>query len=216
MSSAEVRRTRVSSLAPSSVLGPLFALPLAAILRACRPQKMTPSEAVDLLKPAIATRGGVWADLGAGEGTFTRALAELLGPDAHIYAVDRDANAVAELKRWAPKAKAKVTPVMGDFSLPFDPPGKALLDGMLFANSLHYVRDQGAVLARLADWIKPGGRAVFVEYDRRDANRWVPYPIPIATLSKVTAAAGLTAPEVVGRRPSLYQGEMYVAWAGRE
>src|SRR5262249_30135906 len=108
-------------------------------------RRMTPSDAVDLLKPAIATRGGVWADLGAGEGTFTQALAELLGPESLVYAVDRDANAVAELKRWAPTAPAKVTPVMGDFSLPFDPPGKALLDGMLFANSLHYVRNAGVV-----------------------------------------------------------------------
>jgi len=177
---------------------------------------MTPSEAVDLLKPAISTRGGVWADLGAGEGTFTRALAELLGADGHVYAVDRDANAVAELKRRAPKAPGKVTPVMGDFSQPFDPPGKALLDGMLFANSLHYVPDPGVVLTRLVAWIKPGGRVVFVEYDRRDANRWVPYPIPISALANLTAAAGLSTPTVVARRPSLYQGEMYVAWAARE
>jgi len=177
---------------------------------------MTSSEAVELLSPAIATHGGVWADLGAGEGTFTQALAELLGPDAHIYAVDRDANAVAELKRWAPNAKAKISPVMGDFSQPFEPPRQALLDGMLFANSLHYVPEPGVVLARLADWIKPGGRVVFIEYDRRVPNRWVPYPIPITALPTVTAAAGLTAPEIVGRRASLYQGEMYVAWAGRE
>jgi len=177
---------------------------------------MTPSDAVDLLAPAIATRGGVWADLGAGEGTFTQALAELLGPDAHIYAVDRDANAVAELRRWAPSAKAKISPVMGDFSQAFEPPRQALLDGMLFANSLHYVREPDVVLARLADWIKPGGRVVFVEYDRREPNRWVPYPIPTGALAKVTAAAGLKAPEFVGRRPSLYQGEMYVAWAERE
>ncbi len=177
---------------------------------------MTPSEAVDLLSPAISTRGGVWADLGAGEGTFTEALAQLLGPESHIYAVDRDADAVAALKRWAPTARARVTPVMGDFSLPFDPPGDALLDGMLFANSLHYVSDPATVLSRLVAWVKPGGRVVFVEYDRRAANRWVPYPIPIAALPAVTAAAGLSAPRIVASRPSLYQGEMYVALAERE
>ena len=177
---------------------------------------MTPSDAVDLLAQAISTRGGVWADFGAGDGTFTRALAQLLGPMSRIYAVDRDAHAVAALEQWAQTAESKILPVMGDFSMPFDPPGNSLLDGMLFANSLHYVRDPDIVLGRLVAWIKPGGRVVVVEYDRRKANRWVPYPIPEAKLSSLTKAAGLSAPTVVARRPSIYEGEMYVAVAGRE
>jgi SAM-dependent methyltransferase len=176
---------------------------------------MTPSEAVELLAPAISTRGGVWADLGAGEGTFTRALVQLLGASSQIYAVDRDADAVEALKLWARTAAASVLPVIGDFARSFDPPANVLLDGMLFANSLHYVRDPSVVVGRLAALIKPGGRVVIVEYDRREANRWVPYPIPVAVLPKLTAAAGLSTPTVVARRPSLYQGEMYVAWAER-
>jgi ubiquinone/menaquinone biosynthesis C-methylase UbiE len=176
---------------------------------------VTPDEALELLAPAIITRGGVWADLGAGDGTFTRALAELLGPTSRIYAVERDENALDALRRWAASATADVIPVAADFSLAFDPPGSALLDGMLFANSLHYVRDAKAVLARLAAWLKPGGRVVFIEYDRRSPNRWVPYPIPVATLAALAAAADLAAPSVVGSRPSIYQGELYVAVADR-
>jgi trans-aconitate methyltransferase len=174
---------------------------------------MTPSEAVDLLAPAISTRGGIWADLGAGEGTFTRALAELLGPSSQIYAVDQDDRAVAALKQWAPTAPAKIIPVMGDFAQPFEPPGNTLLDGLLLANSLHYVRDQATVLGRLVAWVKPGGRVVIVEYDRRRANRWVPYPISIARLHELTTACGLSAPTIVARMPSQYEGELYVAVA---
>jgi predicted RNA methylase len=54
-------------------------------------------DAVALIRDAIPQRGGTWADLGAGEGTFTRALVELLGSDSRIYAVDRDASAVAAI-----------------------------------------------------------------------------------------------------------------------
>jgi SAM-dependent methyltransferase len=176
---------------------------------------VTPDEAFELLAPAVTTRGGVWADLGAGDGAFTRALAELLGPASHVYAVDRDADAVSALKQWAPMAPAKVTPVMGDFSLPFDPPRSTLLDGILFANSLHYVRDARGVLTRLVAWLKPGGRVVFVEYDSRTPNQWVPHPIPIEELPELTAAAGLSAPSIVGTRPSIYQGQLYVAVADR-
>jgi SAM-dependent methyltransferase len=177
---------------------------------------VTPDEALDFLAPAIATRGGVWADLGAGDGTFTRGLAELLGPTSRIYAVDRDAGAVEALRRWAASAPATVIPVAGDFSLAFEPPRSTLLDGMLFANSLHYVRDAQAVLTRLVAWLKPGGRVVFVEYDRRTPNQWVPFPIPVATLPALTAAAGLSTPSIVGTRPSIYQGELYVAVADRQ
>ena len=52
---------------------------------------MNQSDLVALLEDAIPDRGGRWAELGAGEGNFTLALADLLGPSAHITAVDRDA-----------------------------------------------------------------------------------------------------------------------------
>jgi ubiquinone/menaquinone biosynthesis C-methylase UbiE len=175
------------------------------------------SDAAALIAEAIPERGGVWADVGAGEGTFTRALAELLGPDSTIYAVDRDASAVAALEHWAPTAKAKVMPVAADFTRPFDLPGldEPLLDGMLLANALHFVRDAHVVLARLAAMVKPGGRVVFVEYSRRAASRWVPYPISPARLAELASAAGLSTPTVTATRPSDYGGEIYVAVAER-
>jgi len=55
---------------------------------------------------AVAGQDGAWADLGAGEGTFTRALSEILGAASRIYAVDRDRAAVAELEAWADLAPA--------------------------------------------------------------------------------------------------------------
>ena len=176
---------------------------------------MTPEDAVALLAPAIGSTAGTWADLGAGEGTFTRAIADLLGPTSRIYAVDRDPDAVAALEQLAATTAAKVSPIMGDFALRFDPPGSTLLDGMLFANSLHYVRDAKVTLTRLVAWVKPGGRVVLVEYDRRVPNPWVPHPIPISRVSRLTEAAGLTPAKVVATRPSRYQGTLYVAVAER-
>jgi hypothetical protein len=89
------------------------------------------------------------------------------------------------------------------------------MNGLLFANSLHYVRDPGAVLARLVRWLGPSGRVVFVEYDRRPANRWVPYPIDADKLPAVCATAGLTTPVKTATRPSDYGGDLYVSWATR-
>ena len=58
------------------------------------------TEAVELLEDAVATsRAAEWADFGAGEGTFTLALARLLGPGAHVIAVDHDRAALRELEQ---------------------------------------------------------------------------------------------------------------------
>ena len=174
-------------------------------------------DAVDLIAGAIPQLGGTWADLGAGAGTFTRALAELVGPTHRIYAVDRDAKAVAALTRWAATKTANVIPVLADFTGRFELPelGEAELDGMLFANALHFARDADVVLARLAAWLRPDGRVVVVEYDRRVANPWVPYPIPLARLPVLAAAAGLSTPVITATRPSAFGGNLYVAAAHR-
>jgi SAM-dependent methyltransferase len=175
------------------------------------------AEAVALIAGAVPRRAGTWADLGAGDGTFTRALVELLGQGSRIFAVDRDARMLATLERWAKKNAANVIPVVGDFTTPFDLPGlgETRLDGMLFANALHFVRDAGVVLARLATRVRPGGPVVFVEYDRRAASRWVPYPIPADRLPALAATAGLSTPVITATRPSAFGGSLYVAAADR-
>lgn len=168
-----------------------------------------------LLAGAVPRRPGTWADIGAGEGTFTRALAQRLGPGSRIYAVDRDARALAALRREA--SDAEVIPVVADFTRPFDMPGLAgaLLDGVLIANALHFVPDAAIVLARLAARLRVGGRLVLVEYDRRRASRWVPHPIAPARLPALAASAGLSTPVIVATRPSAFGGDLYVAAADR-
>lgn len=166
-----------------------------------------------MLAGAVPKGAGVWADFGAGDGTFTRALGELLGPGARIYAVDRDARALAAIEHRAMPTGVRVIHVTADFTERFDRSGLAPseLDGMLFANALHYVPDPDVVVARLVGWLRPGGRVVLVEYDGRPANRWVPHPIPVARLPALAAAAGLAAPAITATRPSAYGGMLYVA-----
>ena len=177
---------------------------------------MNATDALRLIEGAIPPGAGAWADLGAGDGTFTRALVELLGPKVRVYAVDRDSRALAAVERWATKTGAKVIPVVADFTRPFDLPDlDGPLEGMLFANALHFVRDADIVVARLAEWLRPGGRVVIVEYDRRPASRWVPHPLPATRLPPLAASAGLSTPVIMATRPSAYGGDLYVATADR-
>ncbi|HEY6865904.1 MAG TPA: class I SAM-dependent methyltransferase [Candidatus Eisenbacteria bacterium] len=178
---------------------------------------MTSSDAAELIGGAIPQGGGTWADLGAGDGTFTRALARHLGPGGRIYAVDRDVRGLEAIARRAEAGGSTVITVAADFERRFDLPGleRESLDGILLANALHFARDAGAVLARLAEWLRPGGRVVLIEYDRRRASRWVPYPIAPDRLPALAAAAGLSTPVITATRPSAYGGILYVAAADK-
>jgi ubiquinone/menaquinone biosynthesis C-methylase UbiE len=179
---------------------------------------MDPNDAVELLTAAVPRVPGVWADFGAGDGTFTAALAGLLGSGSTIYAVDRDSRALKRLERRMMQEGVRVVPVVADFTERFDLPELAAggLDGMLFANALHFTPHPEIVLTTLAQRLKADGRVVIVEYDRRGPNRWVPHPIPLERLPAVIAAAKLQEPVVTAKRASAFGGELYVAVSGRE
>src|SRR5439155_18487057 len=54
--------------------------------------KLNHADHLALIEDGVEGRGGRWADLGSGEGAFTLALADVLGPEAHIVAVDKDST----------------------------------------------------------------------------------------------------------------------------
>lgn len=169
-----------------------------------------------LIRSAVAGHDGVWVDFGAGRGTFTKALTEILSPDSRIIAIDRDPDAVHAILRWAADTGKPVEAVEADFTSPgfaTGASGPVEADGLLFANSLHFVNNAGALLGALSTMLKPGGRVVLVEYDRRAASRWVPYPIAIADLNDLARTAGLSKFRVVESRPSNYEGVIYCAVA---
>ncbi len=175
---------------------------------------MTSAEAIELIRPGVPqVNSATWVDFGAGRGTFTEALAELL-MSGRVIAVDRDANLVHDLQRLSRLSPGVTIEVaLGDMqqleSIPLLLNQR--LDGALFANVLHYVEHPEAVLSRASQLLKPHGRIIVIEYDRRGANHWVPNPLPFDKLVALARDAGLNQPVEIGRRPSGYQGDLYCA-----
>lgn len=179
---------------------------------------MTEGQAEQLIRGAVPARGS-WADLGAGAGVFTRALANLVGRDGSVLAVDRDESTGSALRALGNESQsseslARISVQLGDFTAPL---GVNELDGVLLANALHFVPypDQAPVLRQLALSLKPQGRVVLVEYDRDRGNDWVPYPISRNTINAVAQSAGLSAPIDTGRMRSTFGGELYCIWTSR-
>lgn len=176
---------------------------------------MKTREAVDLIRQGVGdARGQTWADFGAGEGTFTRALAELVGATGQVIAIDRDDAAIRALHRIREEVASPQIEVckcdiakLGEITKLHS----GQLDGGLFANVLHFVEDPTAVLMELRRYLRADGRVLVVEYERRAPSMWVPFPISLNRLSDVAEKAGFSAPIETGRRRSRYQGELYCA-----
>lgn len=163
-----------------------------------------------LLSPFNLIPGGVWSDMGCGEGIFTATLYDLIGPNCTIFAVDKDHHRLQKLhhniKTTYPSAA--IQPVNADFTQPLSLPP---LDGLLVANALHFVPDteKKAVLKMLVGLLKMGGFMIVVEYNTNRGNFVVPYPLDEEMFIILATEAGLQQPNIAVKVTSSFLGEMY-------
>src|SRR5258706_6345068 len=127
-----------------------------------------------------------WADLGCGRGTFTLALAHLLQPQSIIYAVDKDKSALDQIP--IEFNSVIIEKIRGNFEthgLPFKN-----LNGILMANSLHYIKDKNSFVQKAAAYLEEDGCFLLIEYDTNKANQWIPYPLSFSSLIGLFNKAG--------------------------
>jgi ubiquinone/menaquinone biosynthesis C-methylase UbiE len=177
---------------------------------------MDHNDHVNLLRPANLPQGGTWADLGSGNGAFTLALRELVGPDATIYAVDKDKRALGELEnlhRARFGASRNLIPLHQDLSRLSDLPA---LDGLVMANSLHFFKDKQKILRHVHGLLKDHGSLLLVEYNVDSGNMWVPHPLSFETYQALAPQAGFSEPRLLAKAPSRFLREFYSAAAYKD
>lgn len=169
---------------------------------------MTIDQAAALLRtPRIEwARPQIWCDLGCGEGVFTTALASLLAPGSTIHAVDMDQRALQRVpERHDGVGIRKVLADINSRSLRLP-----CCDGVLMANSLHFIHEQSQLLSRLT---AVSQRFLIVEYERSQSSRWGPYPVGFQKLNALFHEVGADAVHRINTRKSRFGGIMYSALA---
>ena len=173
---------------------------------------MDHADHVRLIRDGVAGSGRRWLELGAGEGAFTLALAELLGPGGRILATDRNERALrvaaGAVGRSFPSVELETRAFDFTDAIPYGP-----FDGALAANTLHFVAHRDATLRAIRFSLAPGGRLVIVEYDADRGNAWVPHPFSFETWRVEAVRAGYDEPRRIGRVPSRFLGAIYAAVA---
>ncbi|HEY0297624.1 MAG TPA: methyltransferase domain-containing protein, partial [Arachidicoccus sp.] len=126
----------------------------------------------------------------------TNALACILEEGSIIYAVDK------ALQRFSEYIGNNVSIhfLQVDFvneNLPY-----SNLDGILMANSLHYVSDKNSFIKKAERCLSAEKRFIIVEYDTMQANQWVPYPLDFTCLKKLFKVLGYKSIEKLEQLPS--------------
>ena len=86
------------------------------------------------------------------------------------------------------------------------------LDGILMANSLHYVQEQVACIKQLKTHLRNGaGAFILIEYDTDSRNQWVPFPVSFARAQSIFGDAGFSKIVKIGERQSMYRGDSIYA-----
>jgi arsenite methyltransferase len=111
--------------------------------------------------------GDTVADIGAGGGYFTFKLADAVGKDGRVYAVDVDEAMSAALAKDAESTGyANVDVVVAAT----DDPGLAAgsIDLIFTSNTYHHIEGRDAYFKLAAKALAPGGRVAIVEFREND------------------------------------------------
>ena len=123
-----------------------------------QPQKVIESLA---LRP-----GDRVADLGSGSGYFTYRLAEAVGPQGKVYAVDVDRE-MNDLVAKAIKEKniGNVEVILALLDDPMLPP--IGVDLVFTVNTYHHFENRVTYFQKVRKYLRPGGRTAVIDFDRR-------------------------------------------------
>ncbi len=116
----------------------------------------------DVVRALGITPGARVADIGAGGGYFVPYLAEAVGDNGKVYAVDVEQEITDALaKRFADDPRVVV--VLGGYADPLL--DDASIDLVLIVNTFHHIADRNDYFARLRDDLSPRGRVAIIEPD---------------------------------------------------
>jgi predicted methyltransferase len=114
------------------------------------------------LKPGMAV-----ADVGAGTGLFTRLIADRVGSEGTVYAVDISRPFLKHIAEEAQKrGQTQVQTVQGTQETTNLPPNS--VDLAFICDVYHHLEQYERVLASIHQALRPGGRLVVIEFDRRE------------------------------------------------
>src|SRR5215469_13696057 len=134
-----------------------------------RPERVSGQKVDEVLAKLSLRPGMVVADIGAGSGLFTRALAKAAGPASTIYAVDIQQDLLDLINQRDQQEHIRnVKTVLGEFNDPKLPAHN--VDLALINDVLHHIENRAAYLKALGTYMNKSGRIAIIEMNKDDPD----------------------------------------------
>jgi cyclopropane fatty-acyl-phospholipid synthase-like methyltransferase len=102
------------------------------------------------------------ADLGAGSGLFTRPVAQKVGDQGIVYALDIDPDLLKHIAQTAEEQKlANIRTILAAED---DPKLPEPVDLIMVIDTLHHISNRGTYLKNLRRYLRPGGRLAIIDF----------------------------------------------------
>ena len=144
-----------------------------------RPEREKEEHTSKLLPPLKIKKGAAVVDMGAGSGYYTFRLADIVGPQGKVYAVDIQPEMLAIIKKRMNEKNLKNIELVRGTEIDPKLPDNAI-DLILMVDVYHEFAYPFEMTEAMVKSLKPGGRLVFVEFRLEDDN------VPIKLVHKMT------------------------------
>jgi ubiquinone/menaquinone biosynthesis C-methylase UbiE len=139
---------------------------------------------IERLQEVLEVRAGMrLAEIGAGAGTFTVAMAREVGPDGHIWSTELDANRLRQIREAVAAAGLDNVTVLeaavDSSNLP-----EACCDAIFMRDVYHHFTAAAPILASIVRALRPGGRLAIIDFPPRTRHGITPEDLK----AQVTAA----------------------------
>jgi SAM-dependent methyltransferase len=146
-----------------------------------RPEREEEERLTLLMEALRLEKGQIVADIGAGSGVISRLIAQRIGPEGTVLAVDIQQEMLDALTAKSRLLGLRnIEPVLGTVKSPKLPPES--VDLVVMVDVYHEFEFPYEMLSEIVRALKPGGRVAFVEYRLEDPD------VPIKLVHKMSEA----------------------------
>jgi precorrin-6B methylase 2 len=161
MTGVPLRRARLALLLARSTVAALVVIRLAGV-----PAAQSAAEIERITKLIGLRPGMVVADIGAGAGRLTVALARLAGPSGRVYSTEIDSDRLADIRSAVEDAGLRNVVVIEGHASRTNLP-EACCDALVLRNVYHHFREPERMAASLFASLRPGGRLLVIDFAPR-------------------------------------------------
>lgn len=119
-----------------------------------------------LIESLQLTEGSVVADIGAGEGDQTLAIARHVGPTGQVYSTELGEESLQELREVIEGSGVENVTVLEGSQTETNLPEGAF-DGIYLRRVYHHIGDPPSMNASILESLKPGGRLAIIDFEPR-------------------------------------------------